>query len=193
MEQGTLSVKRTGIGVGKEIVEGPPKTDNARRTLRLSPAHLEVLDAQRARQQFHRRLFGEAWVDTDLVFTDDHGRGLRPDAVSQRFIKLVELAEVRRIRFHDLRHTHASIAISSGEHIKAVSARLGHSDIGFTLRQYTHLMPEHQGLPADGVIASLFGSAPACDQTCDQSDRETQGAPPERGSDLRFDGGGGRI
>ena len=85
--------------------------------------------------------------------------------VSRRFIKLVELAKVRRIRFHDLRLTHASIAITSGEHIKAVSARPGHSDIGFTLRQYTHLMPEHQGLPADGVIASLFGSEPAYDQS----------------------------
>lgn len=186
-------MKRTRIGVGKDIVEGPPKTDDARRTLRLSPAHFEVLDAQRTRQEFHRRVFGEAWVDTDLVFTDDHGHGLKPDAVSQRFIKLVELAKVRRIRFHDLRHTHASIAISSGEHIKAVSARLGHSDIGFTLRQYTHLMPEHQGLPADGVIASLFPSEPACDQTCDQEESGKQGAPPERGSDLLFDGGGGSI
>jgi hypothetical protein len=73
------------------------------------------------------------------------------------------------------------------------TVRLGHSDIGFTLRQYTHLMPEHHRLPAAGVVAALFPADTSCDQTCDHDEPETQGAPPERGSDLRFDGGGGGI
>jgi hypothetical protein len=68
------------------------------------------------------------------------------------------------------------------EHIKAVSSRLGHNDIGFTLRQYTHLMPENQGLPADGVVAALDGPQISCDQTRDHDGPIMQAAPSEKGA-----------
>jgi integrase len=182
LERHTLSIANTRTNVDGKAIEGPPKTARSRRSLKLSAAHVQVLISVAQRQDHLRTLFGENYVDSGLVFTDDHGRPLEPDSVSKRFQKAVEKAGFTVIRFHDLRHTHASIAINGGEHIKAVSARLGHADIGFTLRQYTHLMPEHQGLPADGVADALFGTEDSCDQTCDQSEVGMQKAPSGKGA-----------
>ena len=182
LERHTLSIANTRTNVDGKAIEGPPKTARSRRSLKLSAAHVQVLNSVAQRQDQLRSLFGENYVDSGLVFTDDHGRPLEPDSVSKRFQKAVAAAGFTVIRFHDLRHTHASIAINGGEHIKAVSARLGHADIGFTLRQYTHLMPEHQGLPADGVADALFGAQDSCDQTCDQSVEGMQKAPSGKGA-----------
>lgn len=182
LESQTLSIAHTRISVHNKVVSGPPKTDRSRRTLRLSAPHIETLTAVRARQDGDAILFGEYWEDSGFIFTDDHGKPIHPDAITRRFKRLIAKGGFSRIRFHDLRHTHASIAIHSGEHIKAVSSRLGHNDIGFTLRQYTHLMPENQGLPADGVVAALDGPGISCDQTRDHNGPTMQAAPSEKGA-----------
>ena len=71
---------------------------------------------------------------------------------------------------------------TQGDRIEAFPSRLGHNDIGFTLRQYTHLMPENQGLPAGGVVAALDGPGISCDQTRHHDGPVMQAAPSEKGA-----------
>ena len=74
------------------------------------------------------------------------------------FARIVSQLAVPRIRFHDLRHTHATLALNAGIHPKVVSERLGHATIAITLDTYSHVMPSLQSDVADTVAALVFGS-----------------------------------
>jgi integrase len=118
-----------------------PKTKSSLRDI---PVQAEVFDALRAhkRQQNARRLaVGAAWLDQDLVFTSSGGTPIQPDNLKRDYNRLVKRAGVPRIRIHDLRHTHVTLAIQQGANIKAVSQRVGHRDVSITLSIYAHVMP----------------------------------------------------
>jgi integrase len=91
------------------------------------------------------------------VFCDQRGGWLRKSNVSRRsFIPAIMAAKVPTIRFHDLRHTHATLLLRDGENVKVVSERLGHSSIEITLKYYSHVMPSMQEGAASRIQA-LFG------------------------------------
>ena len=81
-----------------------------------------------------------------------------PAAVRKRLQTVLERAECRRLRFHDLRHTFATVALQSGVDVKTVSAMLGHYDAGFTLRTYTHATPDMMREAAD-TMGDVIGKA----------------------------------
>jgi integrase len=122
----------------------PPKTKAGLRTINLSPESVAALRAWRAQQEVHRRGWGDAYqLDEDLAFCREDGSRLDPTQVGKRFVRLVELAKMPRIRFHDLRHTSAVIGLRElGEWPDEVCARLGHSSVAFTLDTYGHLLPK---------------------------------------------------
>ncbi len=85
---------------------------------------------------------GVGWQNAeDLVVTVADGSPPNPEAFSNTFGKLVDRAGLPTIRLHDLRHTYATSALADGVHVKVVSQRLGHADIGITLKVYAHVMP----------------------------------------------------
>src|SRR5262245_56179546 len=87
-------------------------------------------------------LLGRAYNDMGLVLAGLDGALIRPDALSSTFAAFIRRhPELPKARFHDLRHTHASLLLEAGEHAKVVSERLGHSSVAFTLDTYGHLMP----------------------------------------------------
>ena len=91
---------------------------------------------------------GKAYNDIGLVLAEPDGAFIRPDALSSNFAVFIRRhPELPKVRFHDLRHTHASLLLQAGEHAKVVSERLGHSSVAFTLDTYGHLMP---GMEAGG-------------------------------------------
>jgi integrase len=90
------------------------------------------------------------WTYTGLVFTREDGQGLHPDHIAGRFEKLVASAGVTRIRFHDLRHTHASILLARGVSAKVVSERLGHASPAFTLSVYQEVL---HGMQSEAAAA----------------------------------------
>lgn len=116
-----------------------PKSKTSRRTVHLSKGTVEKLRAQQARQREWQAAAAEAWEDEGFVFTTVTGGLTRPDALAKAYVRLLDQADVPRIRFHDLRHTAASLMIKQGIPPKTVSERLGHSDVAFTLRTYVHL------------------------------------------------------
>ena len=132
-----------------------PKTKRSRRTIALSPAVVEELQAHRAKQAAERLALGMGRDPAGLVFTGIDGDPLRPDGITWRFAKLVKLAGVKRISFHGLRHTHATDLLRAGVHPKIASDRLGHSSIAVTMDIYSHALPALQEEAAQRIDAAL--------------------------------------
>lgn len=128
----------------RRAVLSTPKTKNSRRTIVLSPGTVSKLQEHKARQDIEKAAAAEAWHEQGFVFANPLGHPTNPDVLSNAYDCLVKRSGIRRIRFHDLRHTAASLMISRGIPPKTVSERLGHADVAFTLRTYTHLYDEQR-------------------------------------------------
>lgn len=131
-----------------------PKNGNGR-ALDLDARTMARLRKLRATQARERLAVADVWRDFDLVFPTYCGEPQRPSAVSTRFRSLAETVELGDVRFHDLRHGHASILLRQGTAPHVVQRRLGHSDPAFTLRVYAGVLPGQQKDAADGFAAAL--------------------------------------
>lgn len=156
LDRGLVSVRQQVVQLGGKLHVGPPKTKSGYRALALDAVSVEVLRAHRAAQGLEKDAWGAAWHQTGHVFTRPDGRLLSPELVSRRFRELSESAGLPVIRFHDLRHTSASMALAAGIAMKVVSDRLGHSTTGITADLYTHVVPVVAQEAAD-AIAALIG------------------------------------
>jgi integrase len=137
---------------------GEPKTQRSRRTVDLDAGTVAVLKAHRKTQLEERARTGLGRPRADgLVFTDEQGDPLHPNAVTRMFRKLVGEAQLPTIRLHDLRHTHATLSLQAGVHVKVVSERLGHSSVTITLGTYSHAIPGLQRDAAERVAALIPG------------------------------------
>ena len=148
-----LTVRHTIISVAYEIRESTPKTHQAR-VIDLDPGTVAQLRAHRDRQQTDREEWGADYQDGDLVFCREDGSPLHPDTFSQSFERTIAKTELPRIRLHDLRHTHATIALRAGVPVKVISERLGHESPAFTMKQYAHALPGMQA-EAAALVAEL--------------------------------------
>src|SRR5207248_3332698 len=106
-----------------------------------------------ARREGHR-----SWVDLDLVVDRGDGGPVNPDTLSSGWYRIRRAAGVPGIRFHDLRHAHATLMLVKGIHPKVVSERLGHATVGITLDLYSHVLPSMQ-LEAAQAFDDLFPSS----------------------------------
>jgi integrase len=118
-----------------------PKSPHSRRLVALSPSVAELLRRHHAEQEAGRVLLGLGLTGQDLVFAHPDGSPLDPSTVTHAFGKLIKKVDLPHIRFHDLRHTHATLMLKGGVHPKIVSERLGHANIGITLDTYSHVVP----------------------------------------------------
>jgi integrase len=152
--ESVLHVLQTVILVRAEVLIETPKSPASRRRVDLDRGTAEVLRRYQGGVE-RRRAITEGHLEgtDDLVFARDSGEPIHPALFSYSFQRQVELAGVRRIRFHDLRHTHATHALQAGVHPKIVSERLGHSSITITLDTYSHVLPSMQREAAEAVAA----------------------------------------
>ena len=135
-----------------------PKTPGSRRTVALTRMAVEALRRQRLRQSEEALGLGRAWDNTlNLVFTSQVGSPLEKTNVIRRQFKplLVKTGLPTKLRFHDLRHIAATLALSQGTPVHVVSEMLGHSDAATTLRIYAHVIPGAQRQAADAMEAVL--------------------------------------
>lgn len=154
VEHARLSVMRTIQSVaGRPTVFGV-KTRTSRRTVDLDGGTLETLTAWRARLARDDLPCGA----DDWMFCNREGRHLNPESVSQLFGRIVRRSRLPVIRFHDVRHTHASLLVASGVPIKVVTERLGHAHPAFTMHTYQHLLPGMSAQAAAG-FAGLIAAA----------------------------------
>jgi integrase len=130
-----------------ELVE--LKTARSRRTLAVPAAIVSGLHEHNARQEAERDAAGRRWHDTDLVFCRPNGYPLSGSVITHRFQKLLSRAGLQRRRFHDLRHSCATLLLAQGVPARVVMEVLGHSQISLTLNTYTHVLPELKREAAD--------------------------------------------
>lgn len=133
-----------------------PKTKRSRRRIPLDPVTVEVLRQHRKKQLEERLRAGPDWHDYNLVFATDRGKPLERRNLEAALKRFARSAGLPVIRFHDLRHTHATILLRQGVHPKVVSERLGHSTVSLTLDVYSHVLPDTQQ-EATRAIERVFG------------------------------------
>lgn len=150
-----MLIQRTASYQDRETTLGPLKTGRSHRPVALSEGTLAVLREHRASQRAHRLEIGPAYRDADLVFPAADGSVQPPYRISGRFRDLVARVGLEGVRFHDLRHTMATLALGAGVHVKIVSERLGHSTTQITLDTYSHVAPDLQREAAEVLDGAL--------------------------------------
>lgn len=118
-----------------------PKSTRSRRTIALSPSTSTLLRNYREKRKLEQAILDRSIHNDDLIFSHPDGSPLRPNTVTNTWRSLAARAGVKVIRFHDGRHSHASLMLKQGIHPKIVSERLGHSTITMTIDLYSHVQP----------------------------------------------------
>jgi integrase len=159
LDAGRLQVRRSLVSVGYELHVSEPKTDRGRRSIALDASSVAALRQHRKRQLEQRVALGLGRPGPEsLVIARPDGSPVHPDRLTKLFEAATKAAGLPRIRLHDLRHTHASLALAGGVHPKVVSERLGHASIAITLDTYSHAIPQLDQAAAETVGALIFGS-----------------------------------
>jgi integrase len=135
------------VTVGYIVERSKPKTLRGRRVVAVDRRTTAILAARRC---------GSNFEPTSLIFGSGNDEPLHPIAVTKRFNRLVRESGLPQIRLQDLRHTHATLALSAGIHPKIVSERLGHSTVAFTLDVYSHSSPHLQQAAAESIRDIVF-------------------------------------
>jgi len=152
LDAGRVSIQETVVCVGHEVCFSKPKTHKGKRSVPLDPTTVAVLRALHKAQTTH------SLDGSDLVFRNDAGGPLDPESVSLVFNRRVKSSGLPRIRFHDLRHTFATLALQANVPLKVVSDILGHANISITGDCYSHVIPSMQEDATSRVAALVFGS-----------------------------------
>ena len=147
LERGDLRVRRQVSRINGEVVEAPLKTKNAYRTLPLAEDTVGVLKEQR------KKVGNSPWV-----FPSPNGGPISPDSVLHMLHRVLKRAGLPKVRFHDLRHTFATLVLQNGVDVKTVSGMLGHFSAGFTLDTYAHITSAAQRQAAQTMGNVLAGT-----------------------------------
>jgi integrase len=141
LEMMTISVNRS-LQILKDgtMIVREPKTPKARRLIAMTPSLALQLKEHRSTQNALRLFDNNPVKQDDLILSKFDGTALNPDTITPAFAKAAKRARLK-LRLHDLRHTHATLMLKSGVHLKIVSERLGHATVAFTLDTYTHVVP----------------------------------------------------
>jgi integrase len=164
-DAGTLRIVRTLITTDVQrkgspgMAWGTRKTAKGRRTVGLDPATVTALPAHRTCQLEERLAVGGDYQDQDqdLVVCHVDGTPIHPKPISYQFGKAARAAALPPIRLHDLRHTHATLALRAGIHPRVVQERLGHANVSITLDTYSHVDLDMQATAARQVAALITG------------------------------------
>lgn len=153
-EKRTVQVKRIFTRApGNRYIEAEPKTKKSRRAVRLTTKVADLLKQHRKRQLEAKLQAGSQWVENNLVFSTSLGTPFNPSKLLERFNTLLKKAGLPHMRFHDLRHSAATILLAMNVHPKIVQELLGHNQISMTMDLYSHVLPGMQ----EDVIDRLEG------------------------------------
>ena len=144
LEAGVLSVRQTLERAGREPRFGEPKTARSRRTIHVPGVVAAALRRHRTRQLEERLAAGARWRDSRLVFTTRIGTTIDKSGLHKDFKAILRAAGLPNIRYHDLRHTAATLLLAQGVDPRTIMETLGHSQISLTMNTYAHVMPALQ-------------------------------------------------
>jgi integrase len=157
LERGTLRVGRALVRDGGRHTLGETKTKRGRRQINLTPRTVNALKAHRKKQLEEKMKLAGLYKNHGLIFASTVGTPVNPEnLVNRSFKPLLKKAALPTIRFHDLRHTCATLLLSRGIHPKLVQELLGHATIAMTLDTYSHYLPS-MGDQAAGAMGDALG------------------------------------
>jgi integrase len=159
LDRARVSVRQTLVLAGRQVITSEPKTGRGRRSVAIDPRTVAALKTWKSAQSAERLTWGPAWTDSGLVFTREDGTPIHPEWLSDAFDWRIRTSGLPRIRFHDLRHTHASLGLAAGVPVKVMSERLGHATSSFTADAYQHVTPALEEQAASTVARLVFGDA----------------------------------
>ncbi len=144
-----LRIQRQLQRVSGGLTFSEPKSAAGRRVIALGVATIEKLRKHQLFQLEEIKAFGNLWKENDMIFPSTKGTPMDPSNLYHNFKEILITAGLPNIRFHDLRHTAATLMLQQGVHPKVVQERLGHSDISMTLNTYSHVLPVMQDEAAE--------------------------------------------
>lgn len=153
-KKGVLSINQTLSNDGKQFISA--KTNSSQRSIALPDQTIQELKKQKKKIAKDKLFLGNSYNDHDLVVATSLGNSVHPRNVNRTWDRLLKKTNLPRIRFHDLRHTHATLMLKQGVHPKIVSERLGHSNVKITLDTYSHVLPGLQEAAAKQFGDMLF-------------------------------------
>lgn len=156
-EAKTMTIRHTVSKVTEVVAKDKTKNASSRRTFPLTPEALEIFRAAKCQEQQNRVAFGREYQENSYVFKWADGHTYSPDYVSHRFNDLLKKHSLPHIRFHELRHSCASMLIAMGWTLKDVQEWLGHSDIKMAANIYSHLDTARKSNIA-AALAEKFGA-----------------------------------
>ena len=145
-ENGTIQVRRQIARIDGEVVEAPLKTKNSYRSVSIGQDAVQILKEQQRK------------TSSQYVFPSPTGGPISPDSILDMLHRVLKRAGLPQIRFHDMRHTFATVALQNGVDIKTVSGMLGHYSAGFTLDTYAHVATQAQRQAANTMANILSGA-----------------------------------
>ena len=155
-EKSSISIKRTYLHCKDDDIKFRDcKTDKSNRMMIVPNTIMDTLKAQSTKYKELKLFFGQGFNDYDLVCCRADGKPIAPNSLNHQFTRTLAKHELPHIRFHDLRHTNASLMLSQGVPMKVASDRLGHSTIVLTMDLYSHIDEELQQDAAD-KLNSIF-------------------------------------
>jgi len=155
-ENNTFIIKHTVVyAVGEIVRKDTTKTAKSRRTFPLLPELGTMLLEIKEKQEEYKEFFKREYIKTDYIFTRENGEPYKPDFVSKKFQKLLKKYSLSPIRFHDLRHSSASLLIAQGFTIKDIQEWLGHASITTTANVYAHLDMSRKQEIGNKVLSAL--------------------------------------
>ena len=161
LDKNTIKVSKSLQRVDRVLTLVEPKTEKSRRTLAIPDTLAKMLKRRRSTQFEDRLAAGAEWYDSGLVFTTQQGKPLDGLNVTRNFKRVLKKADVPQRRFHDLRHTAASVLVSRKVHPRAVMEMLGHAEIRTTMDIYSHISTEVRQDTADQMDAVLMTAGAA--------------------------------
>lgn len=161
-ENNTLTIQHTVTecnldGKHIEVASDTAKTDSSLRTMPLVTNFREMLLAKKEKQEPYRKLCGRSYCKEylDYIFVNEMGERWKPRYLSDGFKRILEQNGLRRIRFHDLRHTCASLLLANNVPMKKIQEWLGHSDFSTTANIYAHLDYQSKISSAEAMLTGL--------------------------------------
>jgi integrase len=159
LDAGTLTIEVTRVVVDGKVIESDGKTENAQHVLALDPFTLAVLKAHVETLDQERRDFGPDYQYHGVLFCWEDGRPPHPDTITRRFKKLAAAAGLPEIDLHDVRHSYATAGRDAKIDWKALSRRIGHADVAFTMKQYVQTDLEADRQVANTLAELIIGGA----------------------------------
>lgn len=165
-ENKKIKIDNNLIYTNTSVAVGTPKTIESERSIRISDDLLELFKLHKKKQNLNKLEYGENYIknkfnnrEYDFIFTWESGKYIHPNYYTLKFSRLVKSSGInKKIRFHDLRHSNATLLLQEGVDFKVIQERLGHSDINTTLNIYSHVTDKMQNSATEKISNLIFSS-----------------------------------